>query len=80
MVAEKLTPALAEALHTPPRRDLSYYLVLFVAVLPIWSVVPLSWGFFVYALHYGLLWTFSWRGWCLFALALSEVSDPVTSR
>ncbi|KAI0719588.1 hypothetical protein C8T65DRAFT_706265 [Cerioporus squamosus] len=73
MSAEKLIPALAETLHTPPRRDLSFYLVLFVAVLPIWSLVPLSWGFVVYALHYGLIWTFEWRGWCLFALALSEV-------
>ncbi|RDX55582.1 hypothetical protein OH76DRAFT_1468814 [Lentinus brumalis] len=73
MSAEKLVPALAETLHAAPRRDFSFYLVLFVAVLPIWSVVPLSWAFVAYALHSGLFWTFSWRGWCLFTLALGEV-------
>ena len=50
--AEKLLPALAETLHVPPRRDLSFYLVLFVAVLPIWSIVPLSWAFVAYSLLY----------------------------
>ncbi|KAI1795198.1 hypothetical protein LXA43DRAFT_993885 [Ganoderma leucocontextum] len=73
MASEKLLPAVGETLHTPPRRDLSFYFVLLVAVLPIWSVVPLSWAFVIYALHYGLLWNFSWRGWTLFAVALSEV-------
>ncbi|KAI0375603.1 hypothetical protein BV20DRAFT_959597 [Pilatotrama ljubarskyi] len=70
---ETLVADLAEKLHTPPRRDLSFYLVLLVGVLPIWSVVPLSWAFVIYALHAGLVWTFAWKGWCLFVLALSEV-------
>ncbi|KAI9001046.1 hypothetical protein BD414DRAFT_473454 [Trametes punicea] len=70
---EKLVADLAETLHLPPRRDISFFLVLFVGVLPLWSIVPLSWIFVIYALHYGLIWTFAWRGWCLFALALSEV-------
>ncbi|KAI0638154.1 hypothetical protein C8Q77DRAFT_414283 [Trametes polyzona] len=69
---EKLAD-LAERLHAPPRRDLTFYLVLVLAVLPIWSVVPLSWAFVVYALHSGLIWTFAWRGWGLFVLALGEV-------
>ncbi|KAI0771592.1 hypothetical protein BD413DRAFT_613097 [Trametes elegans] len=70
---DKFVADLSETPHAPPRRGLSFYLVLFVAVLPIWSLVPLSWAFVIYALHYGLVWTFAWRGWCLFALALSEV-------
>ncbi|KAI0677587.1 hypothetical protein C8Q78DRAFT_960231 [Trametes maxima] len=70
---EKRASDLAEKLHTPPRRDLTFYLVLVVAVLPIWSVVPLSWAFVIHTLHSGLIWTFAWRGWGLFALALSEV-------
>ncbi len=73
MASEKLLPAVVDTLHTPPGRDLSFYLVLFVAVLPIWSVVPFSWAFVIYALHYGLIWNFSWRGWTVFAVALSEV-------
>ncbi|KAL1946843.1 hypothetical protein VTO73DRAFT_14947 [Trametes versicolor] len=71
--AEKLVVDLAEKLHTPARRDLTFYLVLVFAVLPIWSIVPLSWAFVIYALHSGLIWTFAWRGCGLFALALSEV-------
>ncbi|KAJ8481767.1 hypothetical protein ONZ51_g5790 [Trametes cubensis] len=59
---QKLVADLAEKLHSPPRRDLSFYLVLVVGVLPIWSIVPLSWAFVVYTLHYGLIWTFAWRG------------------
>ena len=73
MACDKHSPALAESLHAAPRRDLSFYLVLIIAVAPIWSVVPLSWGFVVYALYAGLVWTFSWKGLCLFALALCEV-------
>ena len=73
MKAEKLVPAVAETPFPPARRDLTFYLVLLFAVAPIWSVVPLSWAFVIYALHYGLIWTFSWRGWALFVVALSEV-------
>ncbi|CDO71256.1 hypothetical protein BN946_scf184908.g13 [Trametes cinnabarina] len=70
---EKLVADLAETLHPPPRRDLTFYVVFFVAVLPLWSIVPTSWVFVIYTLHYGLFWTFAWRGWCLFVLALCEV-------
>ena len=73
MASHKLVPALAESLQAPPRRDFTFYLVLALAVAPIWSIVPLSWAFVVYALHAGLVWSFSWKGWCLFALALCEV-------
>ncbi|KAI0832383.1 hypothetical protein BC628DRAFT_1310286 [Trametes gibbosa] len=70
---EKLAADLAERLHTPPTRDLTFYLILILVVLPIWSIVPLSWAFVVYALRSGLVWTFACPGWGLFAIALSEV-------
>ena len=63
----------AERLHTPPQRDLSFYLVLALAVIPLWSVVPLSWAFVLYSLRSGLIWSFAWKGRSLFALALAEV-------
>ncbi|KAH9853506.1 hypothetical protein C2E23DRAFT_728408 [Lenzites betulinus] len=64
---------LAERPHIPPRRDLTFYLVLVLAVLPVWSIVPLSWAFVLYALHSGIVWTLTWHGWCLLALAFCEV-------
>ena len=69
---------IAEILHQPRSKTLSFYLVLLIAVLPIWSIVPAAWAFVVYSLHSGLVWTFAWRGKLLFALALCEVS-PMTS-
>ncbi|KAI0774240.1 hypothetical protein C8Q74DRAFT_1200407 [Fomes fomentarius] len=73
MTVQKLLPAIAETLQAPPRRDVTFYLVLLVAVLPVWSIVPLSWAFVIYNVLYGSIWTFAWRGWTLFAVALSEV-------
>ena len=65
---------IAEILHQPRSKTLSFYLVLLIAVLPIWSIVPAAWAFVVYSLHSGLVWTFAWRGKLLFAVALCEVS------
>ncbi|THH15209.1 hypothetical protein EW146_g5239 [Bondarzewia mesenterica] len=56
-----------------PRRDLSFYAVLFFAVLPVWSVPPLSWAFVLYSLHTGAIWTYSRSQTAWFALALAEV-------
>lgn len=70
---------LAEMLHPPRRKTLSFYLVLLIAVLPIWSIVPAAWAFVVYSLHSGLLWTFAWPGKVLLALALCEVSAMTSS-
>ena len=67
---------LAEKLFTPPRRDWSYYLVLALVVLPLWSVVPLSWAFVLYALRTGAIWSFGVKGWALFAGALVEAGQP----
>lgn len=66
---------LAEKLFSPQRRDWSYYLVLIFAVIPLWSVVPLSWIFVLYALRTGGIWSFEARGWALFAGALLEASQ-----
>ncbi|KAK7695883.1 hypothetical protein QCA50_000521 [Cerrena zonata] len=64
---------ITDVLHPPRRRTLSFYLVLLIAVLPIWSIVPGAWAFVIYSLHSGSIWTFSWRGQSLFAFALCEV-------
>ncbi|KAI0938058.1 hypothetical protein AcV7_003357 [Taiwanofungus camphoratus] len=70
---KKALADLSEQLHPPRQRDLSFYIVLFVAVIPLWSIVPLSWVFVVYALRSGQIWTFAWRGRAVFAAALCEV-------
>lgn len=67
----------AEILHPRPARTFTYWLVLFCAVLPVWSAVPLSWAFVIYALHTGAIWTFRYKGWAGFAVALAEVSLTV---
>jgi hypothetical protein len=64
---------ISEAIHQHPRRDLSFYLVLILAVLPLWSVVPLSWAFVIYTLWTGNIWFLTWKGQAIFALALVEV-------
>lgn len=69
----EISQDIAETHHTPRRRDLSFYIVLIIAVLPLWSVVPLSWAFVVYALRSGSIWSFTWKSQVLFALALTEV-------
>ncbi|OSX60266.1 hypothetical protein POSPLADRAFT_1182745 [Postia placenta MAD-698-R-SB12] len=63
---------LAEHLLPTRRRDLSFYVVLFVAVIPLWSIVPLSWAFVIYTLRSGTVWTLSWPGRAVFATALAE--------
>ncbi|CAL1707594.1 unnamed protein product [Somion occarium] len=69
----ELTKDIAELLHLPPRKNLSFHLVLLFAVLPIWSVIPISWGFVAYCLFSCSIWTFAWYGKLLFAWALCEV-------
>ncbi|KZT12486.1 uncharacterized protein LAESUDRAFT_668166 [Laetiporus sulphureus 93-53] len=64
---------ISEQLPPARRRDLSFYIVLFVAVIPLWSVIPLSWAYVIYALRSGNIWTFAWCGRALFAAALCEV-------
>lgn len=70
----KLVPEMAESVLLPPQRDLSFYLVLFLAVIPLWSIPPLSWAFVIYALRSGKIWSFTWPGCILFTVALFEVS------
>ncbi|TFK55949.1 hypothetical protein OE88DRAFT_1622651 [Heliocybe sulcata] len=55
------------------KRDLSFFLVLFGAVAPIWSVGPLSWGYVAYNLWSGRVWFLSWGEKALFGAALCEV-------
>lgn len=64
---------IAETPYPTRSKDLSFYLVLFFAVLPIWTIVPLSWTFVIYALRSGQIWSFAWKGRLSFAVALCEV-------
>ena len=64
----------AERLFNFPQRDLSFYAVLFIAVIPLWSVVPIAWAVVGYSLHTGAVWDYGWKGWALFAVALVEAS------
>ncbi|TFY64279.1 hypothetical protein EVG20_g5999 [Dentipellis fragilis] len=76
--AEKDTGAAAPARvserpYVPPPKDLTFYIVLLVVIIPLWSIPPLSWGFVLYSLRTDSLWTFAWLGKFIFALALAEV-------
>ena len=61
----------------PPRQwHLSFYLVLLIAVVPLWSIVPLAWLSVIYSLRTGIIWSFGWRGRAWFTAALCEVGRP----
>lgn len=66
---------IAELPPKPRCRDLSFYLVLLLLVAPVWSAVPLSWGFVLYTVKFGgqRAWLSSWQGQSLLVLALGEV-------
>ncbi|CAL1700757.1 unnamed protein product [Somion occarium] len=69
----EFTKDIAELLHLPRQKTLSFYIVFLTAVLPVWSVVPISWAFVAYSLLSASLWTYAWYGRALFAWALCEV-------
>ena len=70
---------ISESVPVARRRDLSFYIVLFFFVGPIWAVVPLSWAYAVYSIYNGrfLSYQLSDRLWLVCALA--EVSRPTVS-
>jgi hypothetical protein len=68
-----VTTDIAEVVDPPRKRIASYYIVLLLLVLPIWSAVPFSWVFVIYALRTGRIWSFAWLGRILFTVALCEV-------
>jgi len=75
---DKATAVDVAEIITPLRqRKRSFFLVLIIAVLPLWSIVPLSWFFVIYSLRTGLLWSFGWRGGACFAVALCEVAFSI---
>ncbi|KAF8165274.1 hypothetical protein B0H34DRAFT_649014 [Crassisporium funariophilum] len=58
----------------PPRsRTWSFYLVFILAVVPLWSSVPLAWVFTVYSLYSGAFWTYAAAGRACFFVASCEV-------
>ncbi|KAI0796702.1 hypothetical protein C8Q75DRAFT_710801 [Abortiporus biennis] len=72
-LASHILEDIAEKVHPPRRRDATFYLVLLFAVIPLWSIIPLSWAYVVYVLHTGKIWHLSWKETSIFAFALSEV-------
>lgn len=76
----QLVEDIAEKPHPPRSKDLSFYLVLLFAVIPIWSVVPVSWAFVIYSLRTGKIYTFAWKGRLYFAVALCEVRSSSLSQ
>lgn len=67
---------ISEIVAPPRQRDRSFYVALFAVVLPLWSVVPLSWLSVIWALRTGAIWSFGWRGKAWFAACLCEVRSP----
>jgi hypothetical protein len=67
---------ISEALDSPRRRDLSFFLVALFVVAPLRLVAPLSWVFVVYSLFTGSIGSYTWKGRLIFAFALSEVCIP----
>ncbi|KAI0702899.1 hypothetical protein BC835DRAFT_1320187 [Cytidiella melzeri] len=64
---------LSEIYHPRPSRSWTFWLVLFFAVLPIWSLVPLSWAYVIYILRSGKVWTLGLKGCIVFGWAFAEV-------
>ncbi|TFK75836.1 hypothetical protein BDN72DRAFT_785882 [Pluteus cervinus] len=68
-----MAPDLAEKPYPVHRYTLDFYLLLLLVVLPLWSLVPLSWGFVLFSVYTGSYWQHSWTR-CAFVLAaLCEV-------
>jgi hypothetical protein len=62
----------------PPRaRDLSFYVVLFFMVIPLWSSVPLSWAFVIRSLFFENLSAHSFFSRTLFAISACEVGFSI---
>ncbi len=61
-----------------PTRTLSFYLVLVLCVLPVWSIPICSWLFVLYELSGGGIWGLSWHGKALFTYALTEARRSPT--
>ncbi|TCD60428.1 hypothetical protein EIP91_010080 [Steccherinum ochraceum] len=64
---------ISEKAQESRKRTKSFYLVLFFTVIPVWSAVPLSWAYVLYAFYSGSASRRDWRSTSLFAIAASEV-------
>lgn len=69
----KLSEDVSETPPPPFKRGVSYYFVLIFFVGPIWSIVPASWAFVLYALTNRAKALTSTNYKILFVLALCEV-------
>jgi hypothetical protein len=65
---------ISELPEVPRQRSRCFYSALFTFILPLWSLIPLSWGFVIWSLYTGRIWLYRYPGLFLFAVALVEVS------
>ncbi|KAJ7682725.1 hypothetical protein DFH06DRAFT_1161974 [Mycena polygramma] len=63
---------ISEALDSPRRRTLSFYIVALFLVAPLRLVSPLSWAFVLWSLYTGFR-SYTWKGELVFGAALCEV-------
>lgn len=64
---------ISEVPEIPRQRSRCFYSALFTIVLPLWSVIPLSWTFVIWSLYTGRIWLYRYPGLALFTGALVEV-------
>ncbi|KAF9076719.1 hypothetical protein BDP27DRAFT_1312478 [Rhodocollybia butyracea] len=68
-----MTIDISEIPDAPKRRTIDFYTVLLFLVAPLWCAVPLAWGFVIYALHTGKVWSYSLPWLTLFSVSLFEM-------
>ncbi|EJD01104.1 uncharacterized protein FOMMEDRAFT_125748 [Fomitiporia mediterranea MF3/22] len=68
---------ISESVSLPRKRDLTFYLVLFFFVGPIWSVVPASWAYVAYSVIHWRVLDYSTTEFSVFTLAVCEVAFSV---
>lgn len=65
---------IAEILKPHRPTAVNYWLALFVGIIPVWSITPLSWAYAAAAITSGTWRTFGWGKSAWLALALAEVA------
>ncbi|KAH6915372.1 hypothetical protein BKA70DRAFT_575633 [Coprinopsis sp. MPI-PUGE-AT-0042] len=64
---------ISEVPEIPRQRSRCFYSALFSFILPLWSVIPISWAFVIWSLYTGRIWLYRYPGLTLFTGALVEV-------
>lgn len=78
MFVRRVFDDISEKEHSPRQRTVDFWFVFFFSVLPVWSVIPVSWAFVAYAFYTGRVWDAAWPWRTLLAFAGSEVCPSPT--